>query len=218
MIDKEVLVQGALWGQGEVTASPSFPNSASRNNDLQVRAQDFDLARDLLQQAGFGPGELELTFKVTTNYPWHVQAVEIMQEWFRTAGVKVRVQQLTWSDWLSQCWVDRDYEVTMMNFFTLWEPDFLYYSLWHSTGAFNYRNIKDPELDQLAQQARVTVDPGERSKIYHQIQQRVHDESHDVVLWFRNGTIAAQTNVGGLDKLVHPNGSNLNFRHLWLES
>lgn len=218
MIDKEVLVQGALWGQGEVTASPSFPSSASRNNDLQVRAQDFDMARDLLQQAGFGPGELDLTFKVTTNYPWHVQAVEILQEWFRTGGVNVTVQQLTWSDWLSQCWVDRDYEVTMMNFFTLWEPDFLYYSLWHSTGAFNYRNIKDPALDELAQQARVTVDPDERNSIYHQIQQRVHDESHDVVLWFRNGTIAAQTNVGGLENLVHPNGSNLNFRHLWLES
>ena len=38
---------------------------------------------------------------------------------------------------------------TMMNFFTLWEPDFLYYSLWNSTGAFNYRKIKDPEIDEL---------------------------------------------------------------------
>jgi peptide/nickel transport system substrate-binding protein len=27
MVDKEVLVQGALWGQGVVTASPSFPTS-----------------------------------------------------------------------------------------------------------------------------------------------------------------------------------------------
>lgn len=218
MIDKDVLVQGALWGQGEVTASPSFPNSASRNEALTVRPQDFDKARDLLQQAGYGPGRLELVFKVTTNYPWHVQATEILQEWFRAAGVKVSVQQLTWSDWLSQCWVDRDYEITMMNFFTLWEPDFLYYSLWHSTGAFNYRNVNDPALDDLLQKARVTVDKGERSQIYHRIQQRIHDESHDVVLWFRNGTIGAQKTVGGLDRLVHPNGSNIDFRHLWLES
>ena len=218
MIDKDVLYQGALWGQGAVTASPSFPTSASRNNSLKVRPQDFDKARALLQEAGFGPGELELTFKVTTNYPWHVQATEIMQEWFRTAGVKVKVQQLTWSDWLSQCWVDRDYEVTMMNFFTLWEPDFLYYSLWHSTGGFNYRNINDPVLDELLQKARVTVNPDDRNAIYQQIQQRVHDETHDVVLWFRNGTIGAQKNVGGLDKLVHPNGSALNFRHVWLDT
>ncbi len=218
MIDKEVLVQGALWGQGEVTASPSFPSSASFNKDLSVRPQNFDEARRLLQEAGFGPGELEFVFKVTTNYPWHVEASQIMLEWFREGGLNVSVQQLTWSDWLSQCWVDRDYDVTMMNFFTLWEPDFLYYSLWHSTGAFNYRNVNDPVVDELAQRARVTVDPAERTKIYHELQQRVYDEALDVVLWFRNGTLAAQNNVGGLDKLVHPNGSNLEFRHLWLDT
>ncbi len=218
MIDKEVLVQGALWGQGEVTASPSFPSSPSMNTKLRARPQDFDKARSLLKEAGFGPGDLQFTFKVTTNYPWHVEATQIMQEWFRTAGVKVNVQQLTWSDWLSQCWVDRDYEVTMMNFFTLWEPDFLYYSLWHSTGAFNYRNVNDPELDKMLQKARVTVDKNERAATYHAIQRRVHDQSHDVVLWFRNGTVAAQNNVGGLDKLVHPNGSNLNFRNVWLKT
>ena len=52
----------------------------------------------------------------------------------------------------------------MMNFFTLWEPDFLYYSLWHSTGAFNYRNVNDPTLDALAQKARVIVDKGGKEK------------------------------------------------------
>ncbi len=218
MIDKEVLVQGALWGQGKVTASPSFPNSPSRNNSLTARPQDLDKARGLLQEAGFGPGELEFVFKVTTNYPWHIEASQIMQEWFREAGVKVEIQQLTWSDWLSQVWVNRDFDVSMMNFFTLWEPDFLYYSLWHSTGAFNYRNVNDPMLDGMAEQARVTVDKAERNAIYKDIQQRIYDECHDVVLWFRNGTLGAQKSIGGLDQLVHPNGSNLNFRKIWLEA
>ena len=218
MVDKEVLVQGALWGQGVVTASPSFPASPTYNTDLKPRTQNFEEAKALLSEAGFGPGELEFVFKVTTNYPWHVEATQIMQEWFRQGGVNATTQQLTWSDWLSQCWVDRDYAVTMMNFFTLWEPDFLYYSLWHSTGAFNYRNIKDPELDELTEAARRIVDPQERVQLYKDIQQRVFDEAHDVVLWFRNGTVAAQPNVGGLDRLVHPNGSNLEFRHLWLET
>ena len=44
------------------------------------------------------------------------------------------------------------------------------------------------------------------------------DEVHDVVLWFRNGTIGAQPAVGGLDTLVHPNGSNLNFHKVWLKA
>ena len=218
MVDKETLVQGALWGQGVVTASPSFPTSPSYNDALTARPQDYDAAKALLAEAGFGPNELEFVFKTTTNYPWHVEATQILVEWFRQGGVKASVQQLTWSDWLSQCWVDRDYQVTMMNFFTLWEPDFLYYSLWHSTGAFNYRNIKDAKIDELTEAARRVVDPIERAEIYKAVQKRVQDETLDVVLWFRNGTVAARQNVGGLDALVHPNGSNLQFKNVWLKS
>lgn len=216
MIDKEMLLQGALWGEGVTTASPSFPTSASYNHDLENRPQDFKRAKALLEEAGYGPGDLQVVFKVTTNYPYHVQAAQIMQEWFRMGGVDMTIEQLTWSDWLSQVWVDKDFQMTMMNFFTLWEPDYLYYSQWHSTGAFNYRNTVDPELDEMLEEARVTVDPVERAEIYKAVQERIQDQTHDVILWFRNGSIAAQPSVGGLDTIVHPNGSNLNFHKVWL--
>lgn len=216
MIDKEMLLEGALWGEGQNTASPSFPAHASYNQDLTNRAQDFDRARELLAEAGYGPGKLDVVFKVTTNYPYHVEAAQIMLEWFRAGGVNMSIEQLTWSDWLSQVWVDRDFQMSMMNFFTLWEPDYLYYSLWHSTGGFNYRNVNDPVIDALAEKARATVDHDARMDIYKEIQQRIFDEAHDVVLWFRNGSIGAQPSVGGLDSLVHPNGSNLNFHRVWL--
>ena len=179
MIDKEALLEGALWGEGAVTASPSYPTSASYN---------------------------------------HVEAAQIMLEWFREGGVDMSIEQLTWSDWLSQVWVDKDFQISMMNFFTLWEPDFLYYSLWNTTGAFNYRKISDPVIDELTEKARVTVDPDARADIYKAVQQRVFDETHDVYLWFRNGSIGAQLSVGGLDTIVHPNGSNLNFHKVWLNA
>lgn len=218
MIDKEQLLQGALWDQGALTASPSFPTSSSYDGALKNRPQDMDKAMALLAEAGYGPGKLKLVFKTTTNYPYHVESAQIMAEWFRAAGVEMTIEQLTWSDWLSQVWVNRDFQISMMNFFTLWEPDFLYYSLWNSTGAFNYRNIKDEEIDKLTQEARGTVDPVARAELYKKVQQRIFDQTHDVILWFRNGTIGAQKSVGGLDTIVHPNGSNLNFHKVWLES
>src|SRR6202022_4239002 len=63
---------------------------------------------------------------------------------------------------------------------------------------------------------RVTIDPAARAGIYKEVQQRIYDEAHDVVLWFRNGSIGAQPSVGGLDTIVHPNGSNLKFHKVWL--
>jgi ABC-type transport system substrate-binding protein len=215
-IDKETLQEGAIWSQGEVTTTFSYPGAGDRNNNLKARGQDFDKARSLLKEAG--AGNLEFTFKVTTNYPWHVDATQIMVEWFRVAGMKIKIAQLNWSDWLAQCWTNRDFDVTMMNFFGLWEPDFLYYSLWHTDGGFNYRNISDSKVDELCEQARATIDVAKRDKIYHKVQQRIFDEAHDVFLWRRKGWVAARKNVGGLDKLVDSDGNGFNFKNVWLES
>jgi peptide/nickel transport system substrate-binding protein len=217
-IDKEALLQGALWGQGAVTASPAYPTSAAFNPDLKPRAQDLAQAKALLAEAGYPPGTLSLTFKATTNYPYHIESAQILAEWMREIGVDLKIAQLTWGDWLSQCWIDRDFEMSMMNFFTLWEPDFLFYSLWNSEGAFNYRSISDPVIDELTARARTVVDPAARAEIYKAVQARIHDEVLDIILWFRNGTIAAQPKVGGLDTVVHPNGSNLNFHKVWLSA
>ena len=218
IIDKEALMQGALWGQGATSPSPSFPTSAAYNNALVQRPQDIEGAKALLAEAGYPEGSLDIVFKATTNYPYHIETAQILVEWFRMAGVNLTIEQLTWADWLSQCWVDKDYQMTMMNFFTVWESDYLYYSIWNSTGAFNYRSINDPVIDELTERARITVDDTERAAVYQQVQQQIHDEAHDIILWFRNGTIGAQPNVMGLDTVVHPNGSNLNFHKVWLQA
>nr|WP_274379275.1 ABC transporter substrate-binding protein [Rhodophyticola sp. CCM32] len=181
------------------------------------RAQDLEGAQALLEEAGYPPGSLDVVFKVTTNYPYHVESAQIIAEWARAAGVNMTIEQLTWADWLSQVWVDRDFEMTMMNFFTIWEPDRLYYSLYHTTGGFNYRQISDPMIDEMAEQARGETDPAERLAIYRDIQQRIYDNALDVILWYRNGSIGAAPGVGGLDTVVHPNGSNLNFHRVWLD-
>ncbi len=218
IIDKEALMQGALWGQGATSPSPSYPTSAAYNAGLSQRPQDIEGAKALLAEAGYPEGSLDIVFKATTNYPYHIETAQILVEWFRMAGVNLTIEQLTWADWLSQCWVDKDYQMTMMNFFTLWESDFLYYSVWNSQGGFNYRNISDPVIDELTEKARITVDDAERAEIYKSVQQQIWDESHDIVLWFRNGTIGAQPKVMGLDTVVHPNGSNLNFHKVWLSA
>ena len=61
----------------------------------------------------------------------------------------------------------------MINFNSIWEEDFLYYSLYNSTGGFNYRGINDTVIDELTEKARVTVDDGARADIYREVQQRV---------------------------------------------
>ena len=217
LIDKETLLQGALWGQGKTEASPGFTSSASYNNGLKQRPQDIEKAKALLAEAGYGPGDLKVVFKATTNYPYHVEAAQILVEWFRMAGIELTIEQLTWADWLSQVWVDKDFQMSMMNFNSIWEEDFLYYSLYNSTGGFNYRGINDPIIDDLTEKARVTVDTTERAEIYKEVQQRVFDKVHDIVVWHRNSSFGAQKNIGGLDTLVNADGATYHFDRVWIE-
>ncbi len=217
MIDKEMLLQGALWGQGKIAASPGFVSSASYNKNLNQRPQDIAKAKALLAEAGYGPGDLKVVFKATTNYPYHVEAAQILVEWFRQAGVELTIEQLTWADWLSQVWVDKDFQMSMMNFNLIWEEDFLYYSLYNSTGGFNYRGINDTVIDELTEKARVTVDDGARADIYREVQQRVFDKVHDIVVWHRNSSFGTQKNIGGLDTLVNGDGATYHFHRVWIE-
>jgi len=217
LIDKETLLQGALWGQGKTAASPGFATSASYNTSLNQRPQDIEKAKALLAEAGYGPGDLKVVFKATTNYPYHVEAAQILVEWFRMAGIELTIEQLTWADWLSQVWVDKDFQMSMMNFNSIWEEDFLYYSLFNSTGGFNYRGINDPVIDELTEKARITIDTEERAEIYKEVQQRVFDKVHDIVLWHRNSSFGAQQNIGGLDTLVNADGATYHFDRVWIE-
>ena len=37
------------------------------------------------------------------------------------------------------------------------------------------------------------------------------------MLWFRDGTLAAENTVHGLDTVLSPNNSELNFGRVWME-
>ena len=110
-----------------------------------------------------------------------------------------------------------NYEVTMINFFWLTNPS-VFNFLYHSQGGCNYRNIQDSKMDELVDLAGITLDEDKRNAIIMDLQQHIHDEAIDVVLWRRNGINAASKKLGGLDKLVEPDNMCFSFKNVWLES
>lgn len=215
-IDKQGLVDGALFGNGRPTASPSFPNSPFRNEELSPREQDFDRAAELFEQSAYSVDEFDLTFKVTTNYPWHVDAATIMQQYFQQAGLSVEIQQLQWSDWLSQVFANQDFRLSMVNFFTFWEPAYLYTSLWSSDGSFNFRGYASDDYDQALVDAAQASGREDAIPLYQEAQSTIYEDVPDVMLWFRDGTLAAKNHVNRLDTVLSPNNSELDFGRVWL--
>lgn len=216
-IDNEELVEGALFGNGKPTATPSFPDSDFRNTDLEPRQQDFDRAQELIAESPYNPSDYDLTFKVTTNYPWHIDAAVILRGYFQELGFNVELQRLQWGDWLQEVFTDQDFRITMVNFFTFWEPDYLYSAVWGSDGSFNTRNYASDEFDGAIEDARVAGSRDEAIEKYQEAQQIIYDDVPDVMLWFRDGTLAADQRVGGLETMLDPDNSQLNFKNVRLD-
>ena len=57
LIDKEALLQGALWGEGRMTASPSFPTSASYNADAQEPSAGHRKGQAAARRGGLRAGQ-----------------------------------------------------------------------------------------------------------------------------------------------------------------
>ena len=216
-IDKQGLVEGALFGNGQPTASPSFPNSPFRNEELSPRERDLERAQELFEQSSYNPEDYDLTFKVTTNYPWHVDAATIIQQYLQEVGLSIELQQLQWSDWLTQVWTNQDFSLSMVNFFTFWEPAYMYTSMWGTDGSFNFRGYSSDNYDETLAQAAEASGREEAISLYQEAQQVLYDEVPDVMLWFRDGTLAADSGVYGLDTVLSPNNSELNFGQVWME-
>ncbi len=52
---------------------------------------------------------------------------KILVEWFPRGGVNLTIEQLTWADWhIEPGAVNKDFQMSMMNFFGLWESEFLW--------------------------------------------------------------------------------------------
>jgi peptide/nickel transport system substrate-binding protein len=58
--------------------------------------------------------------------------------------------------------------------------DMCTYPWYHSKGATNYKNVKDPEMDRLLEQQRTLSNPQERKEVWRKIWDRVHDQVWEI--------------------------------------
>lgn len=218
MIDKQALVEGALFGMGTPIETPSYPNSPYRNNDLKPRKQDFEKARSLIEKSKYSIDEQgSMTFKVTTNYPWHVDAATIMQQFFNQAGLDVEIQKMQWGDWLSEVATNMNYRLAMVNWFGGWEPAQMYRGLFHSEGAFNSFAYASDAFDEAIEKAETAPSHEKEIEYYQEAQKVLHDEIPSPFLWFRDGAMASKQAMHGLGSLLSPDNTAIDLGQAWLD-
>ena len=209
---REVIDQ--VWkGLAVPTAGPFLPGSSAC--DDSIKPVRFDLARSkqLLDEAGWKDTDddgvrdkLVDGRKVSASYalmiyssaPQYLTLAKFIKENCRKIGVEVKIEPAKWPLMLQKL-RKRSFDACMLGWVLSWKGD--PYQLWHSSQAdqpdsSNHVAYRNPKLDKLIEQLRVTMNEKEQIDLYHKIHRVIYDDQPYTFLFQDKAT-------AGYDSRIH---------------
>jgi len=208
-IDKQALVENVLQGTAEVAAGPVAPAfSWAYNEDLEPYPYDPELARDLIEEAGYEGASL--TFYVTEGGSGMLDPIAMgtaIQADLEAVGLEVEIETYEWNTFLGKVnpGLEGKADMAEMAWMTN-DPDTLPFltlrtGAFPAEGGFNSGYYSNPEVDRLLEQARRSTDRDERARLYYEMQEIVHEDAPwaFVANWKQNAVTSERVEGFGLE-------------------
>ncbi|GMA14356.1 ABC transporter substrate-binding protein (plasmid) [Deinococcus metallilatus] len=209
-INRDQIVQGAMFGQAVVNQGPIPANNAFAQR-YSPYTGSLDKARALLA-AGRVPQGFETSIMVTTQYPETVRIAQILQAQLAALGIKASIRTLEWAQWLEEEGKG-NYDLFVLNWNAMVDPGDYFYAQ-HRTGqGFNFTGYSNPTLDKLLDAARFSTNDAQRKALYAQINKIVVDDAPYIYLFNPYNVNAYSTAVKGY--AARPDQA-INFTRTWL--
>ncbi|MBN8554171.1 MAG: peptide-binding protein [Deltaproteobacteria bacterium] len=179
-----------IYFNSRTLAVGTFPKVSPKSEpSLQPIPYDSAKAKALLEKAGWkiNPAtgifekdgkkfSFELLFGAGNSDSERVAL--IYQQALKQIGIEMNIRTLEWTVFVKQMQAFK-FDALMMGWGGALDMD--PYQIWHSSQAngegSNFIGFKNPEADKLMEQARVTLDPNKRNKLYHQFSKILAEEA-----------------------------------------
>jgi peptide/nickel transport system substrate-binding protein len=192
-IDRKSVIEGAADGFGIPIGSYYTPGAPGYIDLTAMNAYDPAKARALLHQAGVQL-PLELTMKLPPT-PYARQGGEVIAAMLDKVGIKVKMENIEWAQWLSGVYKDKAYDLTVIAHV---EPlDF---------GNFSrpgyYWGYESPQFNELWAKIQATAKADERNKLMGDAQRLVAEDAVAAYLYQPTWITVANARLKGLWKDV----------------
>jgi peptide/nickel transport system substrate-binding protein len=145
-----------------------------------------DLARELLNESGYGEGNKMLPIKLTTTSDY-LDLCEYIQFELNKIGIQVEISVSTGGAFRNMV-----ANANLQFFRGSWIADYadaenylaLFYSTNHTPNGPNYTKFRSDEFDSLYKSAFIVTDPTERYQLYREMDSIVMDEAPVVPLYY----------------------------------
>lgn len=210
ILDREPLVTSALFGQGAVgNDMPMAPGSVYLP-DVPQRTQDLARAKQLLDESGVGPIELDL-YASSERPPAPKLAIAFAEAASRI-GVKINVKDIPYTEYSANVARKKPFYISQWTGnATLYE---MLYMKYHSSGSYNYSKLEQgPGLDALIEKMVSEPDFEARKELAQKAAAELRDTSERIIPYFLNYLGATSDKVQGF---VVPQFGTLDLTGIWL--
>jgi peptide/nickel transport system substrate-binding protein len=191
-INKEEVLKGAMFGLGKVLGSNVDPLNPYFVDLSKAVPYDPARAKKLLADAGY-PNGFDPVLKVAPQYYYTVRTGEILVNQLAKVGVRVKIEQVEWGQWLSQVWKEANYDMSIIGHAEPWDVSN------YANPGYYYR-WDNPEFRRIFKESEVTVDDAKRRQLYVAIQKMLADEAPAVWLYMHPRLVVTKKGVTGIWK------------------
>lgn len=215
-VNQKDILEAVYQGQGTAAKNLIPPTLWSYDSQSPEQTYSPEHAKEQLKQAGY-PDGFEITlWSLPVKRPYNPngkQIAELIQSDWEKIGVKVNIVTYEWAEYIKRA-IAGEHEAMMIGWTADYgDPDNFFSSLTCAAaqGSYNFSRWCYKPYDDLVLRARTITDQTQRTKLYQQAQQIIHEQAPDLFLAHSSIYDVARKEVRGytIDPLGKHNFSNV---------
>jgi peptide/nickel transport system substrate-binding protein len=213
-VDRQGIVDGIYFKVGGSLTNSFIPTASWAYNPGVTPKYTYDKARaeSMLDAEGWKKSSsgirekdgapMKLEVLTSLNSKEYIAVAQTLQQAWKDIGLDVSVKTVPYVQELNLAYYQHAFDVAVLAVATLVDPDESAY--WHSRnavpGGMNCGSYKNPQVDQILDQAASTSDQGKRKQLYARLQDILADELPAGPLLVQQGFFAYNKRVHGMGR------------------
>lgn len=194
-INRDVLIQAILQGEGEAVVTPISSVSPYYNENVEVW-YDPDKAKSMLEEAGF-PFDQTLVFYISSGSSATERTAALIAQDLQKIGVKVRIEQVDFATLMNNM-LDGQHDLGLIGSGGTLDPSESREMIYPGSSV-NFCQLTDTELSDIIDEGNSKLTFEERKPYFDEYQEMIVERSPMAYLYTKNTLTAYNKRVTGLN-------------------